>query len=265
MKIMVCIKGVPDTSEAEIKVEGTGKNVRIGDSAIEMNDSDNYALEEAMLIKESTDGSVHVLSAGVNNDEVMMIAMEALAKGSDSAAIIVDPAYDEIRNDPVTVARLLASGIKNQSYDLILTGCIATDDSFTAVGTALAEELGMPHASMVKKVESSDGALRIHRELEDGLSEVVDLTLPAVLTIQTGINKPRYSSVHAIRKARKKERNTYSFADIGFDNSSADNAIRTELKNFYIPELSSDAEIIEGDPETKAEILAQKLINGGIL
>lgn len=266
MKVCVCIKGVPDTSEAEIEVKGSGKSVYIEDSTSEINESDNYALEESIQISEATDGSVQVLSAGADNNEVMMIAGEALAKGAENALLIVDPLYDNIKNDPRMIAKLLASAIKDQSFfDVILTGCIASDDSFTAVGAALAEELQLPHATMVKKVEINDNGLRVHRELEGGLSEVDDLSLPAVLTIQTGINEPRYSSVLAIRKARNKERKIVAFKDIGIEEQNLEKEMRTELAGFYIPEFVSHAEIIEGDVDTKAETLAEKLVSGGII
>ena len=265
MKICVCVKGVPDSSEAEIAVDKTGKNIRITDSTILINDFDSYALEEAILIKEATQGSLQVLSAGSDNDDVTMIAMEAIAKGSDGATLVIDPRYDEIKNDPIMVAKMISSALKDQSFDLIITGCMASDDGFTSLGSALAAQLGIAHATMVRKTELTDNNMRVHRELEGGLNEVVDISLPAVLTIQTGINKPRYASVLAIKKARKKERNVVTFEEVGFDLSDGDNEMKTELQRFWIPEIISNAEFIEGDARSQAETLAKRLIEGGIL
>jgi electron transfer flavoprotein beta subunit len=264
MNIFVCIKGVPDTAEAEIRVDATGKNVHLSDQTLDINDADNYALEESILIKEATGGSVQIVSTGASEDDDM-ITMEALAKGADSAILIDDPSFSKVKDDPLFVAKVLAAAIKGHEFDLVLTGCIAADDGFTAVGVALAEELGVPHAAMVKKVELAESRVRVHRELEGGISEVVDLSLPAVLTIQTGINKPRYSSVRSIRKAQQKELKSLKLKDIGFSAEEVENGSQVKLQQFYLPTLISQAEIIEGESEVKAEILADKLVKGGVL
>jgi electron transfer flavoprotein beta subunit len=135
-----------------------------------------------------------------------------------------------------------------------------------AVGVALAETLGVPHAAMVKKVEVDEGKVKVYRELEGGLSEVVELALPAVLTIQTGINEPRYAPIRGIRMAQKKELKVLNLDDLGLaEDDVSEGSSLVELKNLYIPEVVSHAEIIEGEPEEKAEILADKLVKGGLL
>lgn len=262
MNVFVCIKRVPDTSAAEVKIAPGGKNVEIKGLTFDINEADNYALEESILIKEATGGTVQVLTIGAAEDDVMI--RMALAKGGDSAIRIDDPSF-KAKDDPLQVAKVLAAAIKGQPFDLVLTGCMANDDSFMSVGVALAEELGVPHAAMVKKVDLIDGKLRVRRELEGGLGEVLEMSLPAVLTIQTGINKPRYALLKGIKAAQKKELKPLKLKDIGLTAEEIENGSRIELQRFYIPELVSHAEVIEGEPDKKAEILAEKLIKGGII
>jgi electron transfer flavoprotein beta subunit len=262
MNIFVCIKRVPDTSEAEVKVDASGKDVDNSKFSFDINDADNYAVEEAILIKEKVGGNVKVVSMGPKDGDVMI--RMALAKGGDSAIRIDDPRINTV--DPLQVAKVLAAAVKGQDFDLVLTGCMAGDDGNMSVGVALAEVLGVPHAAMVKKVEVGEGKVKVYRELEGGLSEVVELNLPAVLTIQTGINEPRYAPIKGIRMAQKKELKVLKLDDLGLaeDDVSANSSL-VELKNLYIPEVVSNAEIIEGEPEEKAGILAEKLVKGGLL
>lgn len=262
MNTFVCIKRVPDTSEAEVKVDETGKDVDSSRFSFDINDADNYAVEEAIRIKEAKGGNVQVVCAGPQEGDVMI--RMALAKGGDSAIRIDDPRINS--NDPLQVAKVLAGFIKEQEYDLVMTGCMANDDGFMAVGVALAEELGVPHAAMVKNVEVLDGKVKVQRELEGGLSEVVEMNLPAVLTIQTGINEPRYAPIRGIRAAQKKELKVLSLDDLGISEADAsEDSSLIELQKLYIPEVVSKAEFIEGEPEEKAQIMAEKLVKGGLL
>ncbi|HAA35069.1 MAG TPA: electron transfer flavoprotein subunit beta [Firmicutes bacterium] len=262
MKTFVCIKRVPDTSEAEVKVDATGKDVDNSRFSFDINDADNYAVEEAVLIKEAKGGTVQVVCLGPQDADVMI--RMALAKGGDSAIRIDDPRINVL--DPLKVAKVLAAVVKGQEFDLVLTGCMANDDGNMAVGVAMAEELGVPHAAMVKKLEVEDGKVKAHRELEGGISEVVEIDLPAVITIQTGINEPRYAPIRGIRQAQKKELKVLKLEDLGLAESdvNADSSL-VELQKLYIPEVVSHAEIIEGEPEEKAEIMATKLVKGGLL
>ncbi|MGI6317232.1 MAG: electron transfer flavoprotein subunit beta/FixA family protein [Firmicutes bacterium] len=262
MNTFVCIKRVPDTSEAEVKVDASGKDVDSSKFSFDINDADNYAVEEAVLIKEAKGGTAKVICAGPQDADVMI--RMALAKGCDSAIRIDDPRINVL--DPLQVAKVLAAAIKGQEFDLVLTGCMANDDGAMAVGVALAEELGVPHAAMVKKVEVGDGKIKVQRELEGGIGEVVELTLPAVVTIQTGINEPRYAPIRGIRQAQKKELKVVTIDDLGLDENEVNEAgSLIELQKLYIPEVVSNAEIIEGEPEEKAEIMATKLVKGGLL
>ncbi len=169
-------------------------------------------------------------------------------------------------HDPLIVAKVLAGAIRDQEFDLVLTGCWADDDGHMATGVALAEYLGVNHASMVKKVEVLDGKVRAHRELEGGLMEVVELELPAVLTIQTGINEPRYAPIRGIRQDQKKELKVVSLDELGIEASEVGaDASQVVLENLYIPEIESAAEFIEGEPDEKAKKLASILVKGGLV
>jgi electron transfer flavoprotein beta subunit len=262
MNIFVCVKRVPDTSEAIVKVDSSGRGVDSSKFSFDINESDNYAVEEAMLIKEAKGGSVQIVCAGTQDADVMI--RMALAKGGNSAIRIDDPRINVI--DPLQVAKVLAAAIKGKEFDLVLTGCMANDDGNMAVGVALAEELGVPHAAMVKKVEVGEGKVKVYRELEGGLSEVVEMDLPAVITIQTGINEPRYAPIRGIREAQKKELAVVKLEDLGLaPEAVGEGASLIALENLYIPEVESKAEILEGEPDQKAVTLAEKLVKGGLL
>ena len=262
MKTFVCIKRVPDTSEAEVKVDSSGKDVDSSKFSFDINDADNYAVEEAIQIKEAQGGTVQLVNVGTQ--EADMIIRMALAKGADSAMRIDDSRINQL--DPLKVAKVLAASLKDQEFDQVLTGCVSNDCGNMSTGVALAEELGVPHAAMVRKVEVQDGKVVVHRELEGGLYEMDELTLPAVLTIQTGINEPRYAPIKGIRQAKKKELKVMSLDDLGVPEDQVNEASSLfELQQFYIPEIESKAEVIEGEPEEKGEILAEKLVKGGLL
>ncbi|MGM0651246.1 MAG: electron transfer flavoprotein subunit beta/FixA family protein [Bacillota bacterium] len=262
MKTLVCIKYVPDTSEAEVNVNPDGISVDDKRFSFDINDADNYAVEESVLIKEAHGGEVTVLSMGPKKSEVMI--RMALAKGCDKAVRIEDERV--AGHDPLMVAKTLAGAIKGQEFDLVFTGCMANDDWHMSTGVALAEELGINHASMVKHIEVMDGKVKVQRELEGGLLEAVELELPAVLTIQTGINEPRYAPIRGIRQAQKKELNVVSLDDLGIDPATVSmDASQVVLEKLYIPDVQSTAEFIEGEPEEKAEKLASILQKGGLV
>ena len=262
MKTFVCLKRVPDTSEAEIKIDPTGRGVDSSRFSFGINDADNYAVEEAVLIKEAGGGTVKFICAGPQDADI--IIRMALAKGGESAIRIDDERINY--RDPLQVAKVLAAVIKQEEFDLVMTGCMSADDSNMSVGVALAEELGVPHAAMVKKVEVADGKVKVQRELEGGLSEVLEMSLPAVLTIQTGINVPRYAPIRGLREAQRKELKVLKLDDLNLSEDEVNEAgSLVELLKLYIPEVVSMAEIIEGAPEEKAEIMAGKLVKGGLL
>ena len=255
MKILVCTKLVPDTSESDVSIDKTGKDIATNGLKFDINEADNYAVEEAILTREAKEGEVDVLCMAPQSADVVI--RMALAKGCERALRIEDPRVN-VRN-PLQAA-------KDQAYDLIFTGCMSSDDKNMSVGAALAEELGMNHAAMVKHVEIGDGKVTVQRELEGGLLEVSEVALPAVLSVQTGINTPRYAPVRELRKAMKKELKVVNLDDIGVDENQVNEAgSKVELLKLYYPEVISNAEMIEGTPEEKAEQIAFKLVKGGLL
>lgn len=263
MKILVCVKNVPDTSESDVAVDGSGKNIQLSGLKFDINEADNYAVEEAILTKEANEGSEVKVISMANKDADVMIRM-TLAKGGDSAIRLEDDRVNQ--RDPIQVARALAGIIKNEEYDLIFTGCMSSDDKNMAVGVALAEMLGANHANMVKGCEVSGNKAVVQRELEGGLLEETEVMLPAVVAVQTGINTPRYAPVRELRKAMKKEIKVVSLDDVGVDPATvSEENSKVELLKLYVPVVESNAEMLEGSPDEMAEEISFKLMKGGLL
>lgn len=240
MNIIVCIKRVPQTAEAEVKVDSTGKDIIKDRLTFDINESDSYALEEAILLKEKFGGTVTAISLGtVEAEDTLRIA---LAKGADSAFRIKVEEFGEV--DGYKTAQLLKTVIKDIPFDIIFTGCLATDDAYSQIGPTLAELLGIPHATLVTKIEIADNKTQINRELEGGLLEHLEITLPALVTIQTGINEPRYASLIAIRRAASKEIKILSKAEIVQEMPA--NSIIEEL---FVPPVGKRAEILTGSAD----------------
>ena len=262
MKTLVCIKMVPDTSEAELRLNDTKKGIITNGLTFGINETDNYAVEEAILIKEALGGTVTVL-AMASKDADVMIRM-ALAKGGDNALRIEDPRVNT--QDPLQVAKVLAAAVKDEQYDLIITGCMSSDEKNMSVGVALAAQLGMHHAAMVKHVDVGEDKVTVQRELEGGLLEVTEVALPAVLAVQTGINTPRYAPIREMRQALKKELKVVTLDDIGVDAESVSAAAsKVELLGLYFPEVISNAIMLQGSPDETAGEIAFKLVKGGML
>lgn len=264
MNMVVCVKRVPDTAESEVHVDASGKDIDKSRLSFGINECDNYAVEEAIQIKERLEGNVTVISiGGKESDEVIRMA---LAKGGDDAIRLEDGAF--AGSDALAVAKALAAAIKDLEYDMVFTGALTDDDGYTAVGVALAELLGISHATYVKKVEISDDGkkAKVGRELEGGLMEFLDVELPCVLGIQTGINEPRYASFKGIKQAAKKEITLKSAADLGLDASELGEAGSwAVLEQFTPPVMAEMAEMLEGEPEETAAKLAGILKEKGLV
>lgn len=261
MKIFVCIKSVPNVSGAEIKFAAGGKALDLGGSPIDINDADNCAVEQAILLKEASGGSVCTVTIGPKEQDVMI--RMALARGCDRALRVE---YPEVGpgTSPLVIARILAAAIRGQEFDLVLTGVMAADYGHMAVGVALAQELGVPWAAVARKVEVANGKATVVRELEGGVGEVVELALPAVLTIQTGINKPRYAQILGIRAAQKKELKVQGIADIDVSAEVLSELNRgVTLERLYQPQIVSKAEFLDGDLDAQTDVLAGKIIRAG--
>jgi electron transfer flavoprotein beta subunit len=259
MNIIVCVKRVPETADADVIIDKSGKDIEKGGLVFDLNEWDNYAIEEAILLKEKMGGTVTVLSMG--GEESNESLRKCLAMGADDAVRLTDPAF--AGSDGFATARVLAEAIRKIPYDLIFTGVQAEDDGFGQVGVALAEILGVPHVSLVNSLEVQDKKVNAHRELEGGLEEVIEVDLPAVLTIQTGINQPRYVSIMGIRKVAKKEIKTFGVSDLNLMTEEVGlSGSYIQLEKIFLPPVGEGAQMLEGKPEEIAskvfDILKEK-------
>src|SRR5947207_6174878 len=201
MKIAVCIKQVP-TREWQPRLNDSKTWIREQDASYEMNEPDAYALEEGLRLKEKHGGEVVVCSAGPAR--VAQVIREALARGADRAIHVEDDGLASA--DAFVTSQALAGAMKDQQFDLVLTGLQSDDQGFAQVGVILAERLGLPHATIVMEVQvPSTTTLKVKRELEGGWFQWVAMPLPAALTLQSGINQLRYATLKGIMAAKKKE------------------------------------------------------------
>ena len=249
MNIIVCIKRVPETREADVSIDRSGRDIDKSGLVFDLNEWDRYATEEAILLKEKHGGNVSVVSMG--GEESNESLRKSLAMGADDAVRLTDPLFHE--SDGFTTAKILAEAIRKIPFDLILTGAQSEDDGYGQVGVALAELLGIPHAALVTRIETENRKIRAHRELEGGLEEVFEIDLPALLTIQTGINEPRYVSIMGIRKVAKKEIKTLGASDLNLEAGEVGlpgSDIR--LEKLFFPSVGEGAKILEGKPEELA-------------
>ena len=256
MDLIVCIKRVPQTAEAEVKVDASGKDIVKDRLTFDMNEADSYALEEAILQKEKFGGTITAISLGPEAAEDTLRI--ALAKGADNAIRIKAEDFGEL--DGFKTAALLKEVIKDIKFDGIFTGCMATDDSYYGVGPILAEMLDIPHATLVSKIEVADQTLHVNRELEGGLIEHLQMSLPAVFAVQTGINEPRYASLIAIRRAAGKEIKIIGKADI-----PSEPGLNTTLEELFVPPVGKRAEILTGTADEVAARTAGIIKEKGII
>ena len=257
MEIVVCVKRVPMTQEVDLEIDPRKKDVRKDVLAYVINEWDNYAIEEAILLKEKLGGNVTAVTVGAEEDEEVL--RRCLAMGADKA-LRIDPG--DLVLDPFVLSKILAAAIRGMKYDLILTGVQADDLNEGSVGIMLAELLSLPHASVVTRVEPENEELTVRVELEGGTDEISKIRLPSLLSIQTGINVPRYVSIMGIRKAAKKELNVTKPQDLGL--SPDDLTPRTMVEDLFPPPETAGAKIIEGDPATVAEEILRIIKEKGV-
>jgi len=246
VKIAVCLKQVP-TRDWQPRVDDTLRWIRDKDVSYEMNEPDAYALEEALRLKEAHGGEVVACSMGP--DRVAQALREALARGADRAIHVEDA--DVASADAFVVAESLAAAMRDEQFDLVLTGLQSDDQGFGQTGVILAERLGWSHATIVMEVKVSPEGLRVKRELEGGWFQFVSMPLPAVLTIQSGINQLRYATLKGIMAAKKKEIRRVS--------KPAGVTPRQHIVRLYAPEKSKRTVLIEGAPAEAAAALVQRL------
>jgi electron transfer flavoprotein beta subunit len=256
MKIIVAIKQVPER-DAQVRIDAAGKWIEEADLQFALNESDAYALEEALQLKEKHGGEAIVVSAGP--ERVGTTIREALAKGADRAIQIV---CDDLgARDALGVARLLAAAIRPENPDLILTGLQSEDLGLGQTGVIVAELLGLPHATLILHVEKTETGVTVKRELEEGWFQTIELPTPAVLTIQSGGNKLRYATLMGIKRAKTKEVRRVTAADLGVDSTSV-----VVLERVALPQKQKSTQILAGTAKESAAALVEKLkFEAGVL
>ena len=250
MKIIVAVKQVP---ERDAPVRIAGKWIDENELQFAMNEPDAYALEEALQLKEksgATDSEVVVLTIGP--DRVGPTIREALAKGADRAVHIV--CDDLATRDALSVARLLAEGIRPENPDLVLTGLQSEDLGLGQTGVIVAELLNLPHSTLILQVEKTDAGIKVKRELEAGFFQFIEMPTPAVLTIQSGGNKLRYATLMGIKRARTKEIRALAAGDLG-----AGTAPVVTLEEVMLPKKQKSTQILPGSGKEAAAALVEKL------
>jgi len=245
MEILVCAKRVPDTSENEIALNDEGNDIERDDLVYSVNEPDNYAVEEALEIVERTGGTVTVVTVGGADDEEIL--RREMAMGAKEAALLSDDAFHG--TDGRGIASILAAFVKKRHYELILTGAQA-DDGAAQVGGMLAAMLDYPFASLVTSIEVLDGGkLKISREIEGGNKEFYEIDLPCVLSIQTGINEPRYVGMRGIRQVASVPIPTLGAAELGTNGSSSAAGAKVKRLDYFLPPLGKGAEMLAGSQE----------------
>ncbi len=262
MDILVCVKRVPDTAENEIEVNRDGSDIERDDLVYSVNEWDNYAVEEAIQIVDKVGGAVTVVSLG--DEESEEVVRREMAMGANNGILVSDDAFE--RSDGKGIAAILKAVVEKGSYDLILTGAQA-DDGAGQIGGMLAAMLDLPYASVVNFIEVlNDSQLKVGREIEGGNQEMNEIALPCVLSIQTGINEPRYVGIRGIRKVASVDIPIWGVADLGLDASSVGDAgAGVKRVDYFLPELGEGAQILDGSGEEIAEKLIDFLkAKGGI-
>jgi electron transfer flavoprotein beta subunit len=249
MKILVSIKQVP-SRDSQLRIDAGGRWIQENDLGYEINEPDAYALEEALRLKEQHGGEVVAMCAGPAR--ASQTIREALAKGADRAIHIEDDNLAAF--DTLGVARLLAKAAEAEKADLILTGLQSDDLGYGQTGVVMAEILGLPHGTIIMAVEKIGEGIRVKRELEDGWFQNVEMPLPAVLTIQSGINKLRYATLMGIKKAKTKEVKRLTVAELGV--TAAPTA---SIERVYLPQRTKQTQLIEGSAREAAAKLVEKL------
>jgi len=249
MKIIVAIKQVP-VRDSQLRIDASGKWIQENDLSFEINEPDAYALEEALQLKEKHGGEVIALCLGPAR--ASQTIREALAKGADRAIHIEEENLAAF--DTLGIAKLLAKSAGAEQADLILTGLQSDDLGSGQTGVVVAEVLGLPHGTIIMAVEKTDSGIRVKRELEDGWFQNVEMPLPAVLTIQSGINKLRYATLMGIKKAKTKEVKKVTAAELGI--AATPTAV---IGRVYLPQKSKQTQMLDGNAKEAAAKLVEKL------
>ncbi len=261
MDIIVCVKWTPDTSEADLAIAGGGEDIKKDDLDYDLNDWDRFAIEEAVQIKErSGGGKITVITMAPEDAESML--RECLARGADEAVQLWDDAFEG--SDGFATAKIMAEFIKKRPYNLILTGTLADDDCAAQTPGMLAAMLNIPCATLVSKIEIDDSRATFHKELEGGLYEIIQMDLPAVLAVATGLNEPRFVSIRAVRKVASMDIPVMGTSDLDLSNNEVgEQGSRVKMFNMAMPPEGEGAEILKGSAEEAAARLAEILKEKG--
>jgi electron transfer flavoprotein beta subunit len=247
VKIIVCIKQVP-AKDAPLSIAGNW--IKEADIGFEMNEPDSYALEEALRLKEKHGGEVVALSMGP--ERVKQTIKEALAKGADRGIHIADDQFAQL--DPLGAAKTLAEALRKENADLVLTGLQSDDHGFGQTGVLVAALLDLPHATIIMQIEVQGKRMRLKRELEAGWFQHIECPLPAVLSIQSGINKVRYATLKGIMAAKKKEITVITRESLGMKSEATQ-----KIEKIYVPTKTKKTEFLTGTPAEMAAKLVEKL------
>jgi len=237
MKICVLMKQVPD-KDAALKINATSLGIDTTDLTFVTNESDSYALEEALLLKEAHGGEVVVCTLGA--DSSLQVVKDALSKGADRGLFLCDDAFNDL--DILSLSKVFVASLKDENFDLIFSGLQSDDVGNGQLGLLIAEHLNTSHASLVMETEMvGDTTIKAKRELESGWFQWTELDFPASLTIQSGINTPRYASLRGIMMMKKKTIDTKSAEDLGLSLTS-----KTSTTKMYIPEKIKETVYVDG-------------------
>jgi electron transfer flavoprotein beta subunit len=254
VKIVVCLKQVP-ARDSILRPNQTATWIQETDLGFEINEPDIYALEEGLRLKEKQGGEVVLCCLGPGRAQQAI--KEALAKGADRALHLDDPAFEGL--DAYGVALALSRALQKENPDLVLTGLQSDDFGFAQTGVIVAELLGLPHSTILMEIRVDGAALKVKRELEGGWFQWIDMPLPALLTIQSGINKPRYATLKGIMAAKSKPIRKLTSADLGL--TQDDLAPRQRILKVYPPAKSAQTQFLQGSPKEVAARLVDKLRN----
>jgi electron transfer flavoprotein beta subunit len=258
----VCVKRVPDTAENEIEVNRDGTDIERDDLVYSVNEWDNYAVEEAIQIRDKVGGSITVVTVGEEEDEE--VVRREMAMGADNGLMLSDDSFNG--SDGKGVSAVLKAAVEKGNYDLILTGAQA-DDGAGQVGGMLAAMLDWPYASLVNLLEViDDKKIKVGREIAGGNQEMNEIDLPCVLSIQTGINEPRYVGIRGIRKVASIEIPVHSAGDLGIaEDTVGKSGAWVKRLDYFVPDPGEGAEILEGSTDEIIEKLIELLkAKGGI-
>jgi electron transfer flavoprotein beta subunit len=238
-----------------LRLNSSGTWIQETDLSFEVNEPDIYALEEGLRLKEKYGGEVVICCMGPARAQQAI--KEALAKGADRALHLDDPAF--VGMDSFGVAGGLAAAIRKENPDIVLTGLQADDDGYAQTGVILAEHLGLPHSTIIMEIQVNGNAVRVKRELEGGWFQWIDMKLPALLTIQSGINKPRYATLKGIMAAKSKPIQKLTAAGLGLHKEQL--SAKHRILKVYVPPKAAKTEFLNGSPKEIAARLVDKLKN----